>query len=166
MTKVIMKGLTTLILLIIGGVNGVGQSNEDARRILGEWTFTDAKRKHISNHVRISVVGDSIQVVVQDDYGNYDPMFLKCSVFVSPSFRFHILPKTSDRKGMHFEKTSSSVDEDNDTITITRWIKFTELSSRKAKVSTGWTYNVKLDSSRVALFRNYSTDEIERDERI
>lgn len=129
-----------LSLFVLLTSDSLGQSIKDTKRILGKWKFTETERKNRSNNVLIKIDGDSIVVIVEDDYVNYDPTSSK-------NLRFPVIAKRSGPKGMYFEKTERDVDEDKDTIQSSEWIKFEDIGKNKLSISIGKLYEVFGDKS-------------------
>lgn len=129
-----------LSLFVLLTSDSLGQSIKDTKRILGKWKFTETERKNRTNNVLIKIDGDSIVVMIEDDYGNYDPTSSK-------NLRFPVVPKQSGPKGMSFEKNYITIDSDNDTIDVTQYIQFKNMNRKKVDVSVGGLYLVKLVGS-------------------
>ena len=135
-----MKLLFTVSLLLILTSTVWGQSINDTKRIVGKWKFTDKDRTNRTNNVRINIEGDSIVLMEEDEYGNYDPTSSK-------NLRFPVVPKRSGPKGMYFEKNYITIDSDNDTVDVSKYIQFKNVNKNKVDVSGGRLYIVRLDKS-------------------
>lgn len=109
------------------------QTAKDAKRVVGNWVFTDTKGSRKSTNIRIRIDRDSLVITEEDDYGAYRS---------EDAVRFPAMPKRSGRKGMSFEVETIEVDEDGDSVGIGRFISFVGLQQEKVEVSTGTVYRL------------------------
>lgn len=124
--------LKLLVVLSFLSVFASAQAASDAKRIAGDWVFTDTEGKRKTYNVRIRVDGDSILLMQEDEYGNYVP---------EDGARFPVVPHRSGPKGLSFQVKSIEIDDDGDSIGVSRFLSFVGLQKAKVEVSIGTAYH-------------------------
>jgi hypothetical protein len=117
------------------------QVPKESKQILGNWTLLETKRNskpvrsQKTEKVSFQIEGDSIDLLLEDRYGNYEP-----------KLRFPKTPKRSGPNGLLYEWGSDEVDEDGDSLSVTHWVEFVDIKKKRVQISIGTLQRLKTES--------------------